>query len=280
VAGFLVGPHTPGFVADREVADQLAEVGIILLMFGVGLQFHLEELLAVRRIVVPGALAACLAATLMGTAVGVSAGWGVKAGLAFGLAISVSSTVVLLRVLSDAGDLHTRAGHVAVGWLVVEDLLTIFVLVVLPAAFARAGAVGGGPAGYLLLAIVLAVVKVGALGILVLYGGGRLIPWVLARAAATRSRELFTLSVLVLALGIAVASGSPWPRPRRSASRWPWARSSPGWSWGARSSACGRRPRRCRCAMRSPSCSSSRSGCSSTIATWRGRRASWPARWP
>jgi CPA2 family monovalent cation:H+ antiporter-2 len=156
--------------------------------------------------VVPGALAACLAATLMGTVVGVSAGWGVKAGLVFGLAISVSSTVVLLRVLADAGDLHTRAGHVAVGWLVVEDLLTIFVLVVLPAAFARAGAAGGGPAVYLLLAVVLAVVKVGVLAVLVLYGGGRLVPWVLARAAATRSRELFTLSVLVLALGIAVAS--------------------------------------------------------------------------
>jgi CPA2 family monovalent cation:H+ antiporter-2 len=205
-AGFLVGPHTPGFVADRELAGQLAEVGIILLMFGVGLQFHLEELLAVRKVVVPGAPAASLVATLLGTAVGLSAGWGASSGFVFGLAISVSSTVVLLRVLGDAGDLHTPAGHVAVGWLVVEDLLTVFVLVVLPAVFARDGAAAGGLAGHPLVAIVLSVVKVGALGVLVLYGGGRLIPWVLARAAATRSRELFTLTVLVLALGIAVAS--------------------------------------------------------------------------
>ena len=206
LAGFVVGPHTPGFVADRELAEQLAEVGIILLMFGVGLQFHLEELLAVRKVAVPGALAASLIATLLGAAVGLAAGWSLSAGVVFGLAISVASTVVLLRVLADAGDLHTRAGHVAVGWLVVEDLLTVFVLVLLPAVFGRGGATAGGPAGHPLLAVMLAVVKVGALVVLTLYGGGRLIPWLLARVAATRSRELFTLTVLVVALGIAVGS--------------------------------------------------------------------------
>jgi CPA2 family monovalent cation:H+ antiporter-2 len=206
LAGFVVGPRTPGFVADRALAGQLAEVGIILLMFGVGLQFHLEELLAVRRVVVPGALTGSLVATLLGTIVGLSAGWSLSAGFVFGLAISVSSTVVLSRVLADAGDLHTRAGHVAVGWLVVEDLLTVFVLVVLPAVFGRGDAAADGITGHPLLAVLVAIAKVAALVVLTVYGGGRLIPWVLARAAATRSRELFTLTVLVLALGIAVAS--------------------------------------------------------------------------
>ena len=147
-----------------------------------------------------------LTATLLGAAVGLAAGWGFSAGLVFGLAISVASTVVLLRVLADAGDLHTPAGHVAVGWLVVEDLLTVFVLVVLPAVLGGGGVETGGLAAHPLVAVPLAVAKVAALVVLVLYGGGRLIPWVLARAAATRSRELFTLTVLVLALGIAVGS--------------------------------------------------------------------------
>jgi monovalent cation:H+ antiporter-2, CPA2 family len=206
LAGFVVGPHTPGFVADRELAEQLAEVGIILLMFGVGLQFHLEELLAVRKVVVPGALGASLIATMLGTAIGLAAGWSLSAGVVFGLAISVASTVVLLRVLADAGDLHTRAGHVAVGWLVVEDLLTVLVLVVLPAVFGKGNVTAGGPAGHPIFGVMLAVAKVGALVVLTLYGGGRLIPWLLAHAAATRSRELFTLTVLVVALGIAVGS--------------------------------------------------------------------------
>src|SRR6516165_6277932 len=159
LAGVAVGPNTPGFHANPELAEQLSEIGVILLMFGVGLQFHLEELLAVRRIAVPGALAQSLAATLLGTAVGLAAGWGLAAGIVFGLAISVASTVVLLRVLADAGDLHTPAGHVAVGWLVVEDLLTIFVLVELPAVFGRGDAAAGGLAGHPLVAILLAVVK-------------------------------------------------------------------------------------------------------------------------
>lgn len=135
LAGIAVGPTTPGFVANREVADQLAEVGVILLMFGVGLQFHLKELLAVRRIAIPGAVFQSLVATVLGAVIARALGWDWTAGLVFGLAISVASTVVLVRVLADNNDLHTPTGHIAVGWLVVEDLFTVVVLVVLPALF-------------------------------------------------------------------------------------------------------------------------------------------------
>ena len=140
IAGLLVGPHTPGFVADRHMAEQLAEVGIILLMFGVGLQFHIEELVAVWRVAVPGALAQSIVATGLGMAVAHAFGWTFGAGLVFGIGLSVASTVVLIRVLSDNRDLHTRAGHIAVGWLVVEDLLTVLVLVMMPAIFAETAA--------------------------------------------------------------------------------------------------------------------------------------------
>ncbi|MBV8228338.1 MAG: cation:proton antiporter, partial [Planctomycetaceae bacterium] len=201
LAGLVVGPNTPGFVANRHLEDQLAEVGVILLMFGVGLQFHLEELLAVRRVAVPGAIGMSLVATLLGALVGVACGWGWSAGLVFGLALSVASTVVLMRVLADHGDLHTPAGHVAVGWLVVEDLFTVLVLVLLPAVFSSGVGVGG-----VALAVGLAVGKVAVMVALTFVLGNRLIPWLLERAAATRSRELFTLTVLVLALGIAVGS--------------------------------------------------------------------------
>src|SRR3954454_20216204 len=140
LAGLVVGPRTPGFIANKHLADQFAEVGVILLMFGVGLQFHLKELLAVRRVALPGAVAQSLAATLLGTLIGVTCGWAWSAGIVFGLAISVASTVVLLRVLVDNGDLHTPIGHIAVGWLVVEDLFTVLVLVMLPAIFSRGDA--------------------------------------------------------------------------------------------------------------------------------------------
>lgn len=201
LAGLVVGPYTPGFTANKHLADQLAEIGVILLMFGVGLQFHVQELLAVRRVAVPGALGRSLIATLLGALVGVSFGWGWPAGLVFGLALSIASTVVLMRVLADSGDLQTPAGHIAVGWLVVEDLLTVLVLVLLPAVFAP----GIGP-GEIAQAVVVALVKVAAMVGLTFFLGDRLIPWLLDRAAATRSRELFTLTVLVVALGIAVGS--------------------------------------------------------------------------
>src|SRR3954447_16794190 len=201
LAGFVVGPYTPGFIANKGLADQLAEIGVILLMFGVGLQFHVEELLAVRRVAVPGALGRSLVATGLGALVGVAHGWGWSAGIVFGLALSVASTVVLMRVLAESGDLQTPAGHTAVGWLVVEDLFTVLVLVLLPAVFAP-----GAGAGGVAVATGLAVLKLVAMVALTLVVGERLIPWLLDRVAATRSRELFTLTVLVLALGIAVGS--------------------------------------------------------------------------
>jgi CPA2 family monovalent cation:H+ antiporter-2 len=202
LAGVVVGPTTPGFVANRHLAEQFAEVGVILLMFGVGLQFHVEELLAVRKVALPGAAFRSLGATVLGTLVGLGAGWAWGASLVYGLALSIASTVVLIRVLAENHDLQTRAGRLAVGWLVVEDLFTVMVLVLLPAALGTEVAGAGGVA----MAIGLAIVKVAALIGLTSLAGERLIPWILGRVAATRSRELFTLTVLVLALGIAVGS--------------------------------------------------------------------------
>src|SRR5918911_1159210 len=132
LAGIAVGPNTPGFVANPELAEQLAEIGVILLMFGVGLQFHAEELLAVRRVAIPGAAAGIASATLLGAWAAWLLGWGWTSSLVFGLTLSVASTVVLVRVLSDNRQLHTSSGHIAVGWLVVEDLLTVIMLVLLP----------------------------------------------------------------------------------------------------------------------------------------------------
>jgi CPA2 family monovalent cation:H+ antiporter-2 len=202
LAGMVVGPHTPGFVADQQIAEQLAEIGVILLMFGVGLQFHIRELMAVRKVAVPGAIAQSLVATVLGAVVARGFGWSWGAGIVFGLALSVASTVVLVRVLSDNRDLHTPTGHIAVGWLVVEDIFTVVVLVILPALFIGTPA---GPGG-LVSATALALLKIALLVGIVLLVGGRAIPWLLDRVVATRSRELFTLTVLVLALGIAVGS--------------------------------------------------------------------------
>ncbi len=202
LAGIVVGPHTPGFVADPELAEQLAEIGVILLMFGVGLQFHFREFLAVRRVAVPGAVVQSLAATALGAVVFHGLGWSWPAGIVFGLAISVASTVVLTRVLSDNNELQTPIGHIAVGWLVVEDLFTVFVLVLLPAVFGS-DAMGTGA---LLAATGLAAVKIVALGAFTFVAGGWALPRLLTRIADTGSRELFTLSVLAIALSIAVGS--------------------------------------------------------------------------
>ncbi len=201
LAGTLVGPHTPGFVADAALAEQLAEIGVILLMFGVGLQFHLQELLAVKRVAIPGAIAQSAVATILGAALARGFGWDWSAGLIFGMALAVASTVVLIRVLSDANDLHTQAGHIAVGWLVVEDLFTVLALVLLPALFGEQAS--DAP---LWLAPVTTAVKVIALVAFTALVGARVIPRVLDKVADTRSRELFTLTVLVIALGIAVGS--------------------------------------------------------------------------
>lgn len=202
LAGIAVGGHTPGFVADHAMAEQFAEIGVILLMFGVGLQFHAKELLDVRRVAIPGAVCQSVVATLLSCLVARWLGWSWSAGIVFGFAVSVASTVVLLRVLVDNNELHTPTGHIAVGWLVVEDIFTVFLMVILPVLFG-AGAVGSGS---LPLSIGLAIVKITILVVLTFYVGGRLIPWFLEHVATTRSRELFTLTVLVLALGIAVGS--------------------------------------------------------------------------
>ena len=201
LAGVAVGPNTPGFVANTHLAEQLAEVGVILLMFGVGLQFHVEELLAVRRVAVPGAVAQSVVATVLGAMLVQAFGWSTPSGIVFGIALSVASTVVLIRVLADNNELHTRTGHIAVGWLVVEDLFTVIALVVLPLLFAREGASRG-----LGIALLLTGVKVAALVAFTALVGPRVIPRVLDHVARTHSRELFTLTVLVIALGIAVGS--------------------------------------------------------------------------
>jgi CPA2 family monovalent cation:H+ antiporter-2 len=201
LAGTLVGPHTPGFVANAEIATQLAEVGVILLMFGVGLQLHVEELLAVKRVAIPGAIAQSLVATALGAWIGHSFGWSWSAGIVFGMALSVASTVVLIRVLSDNRDLHTPTGHIAIGWLVVEDLFTVVALVLMPVLFG-----GGESRTGLGSALALTTLKVGGLVLFTVVVGNRVIPRALDHVAATASRELFTLTVLVIALGIAVGS--------------------------------------------------------------------------
>lgn len=201
LAGLAVGPYTPGFVADAALAEQLAEVGVILLMFGVGLQFHVEELFAVRGVAIPGAVAQSGVATILGALLARAVGWSWSSGIVFGVALSVASTVVLIRVLADNNHLHTRAGHIAVGWLVVEDILTVVALVVLPTLLTREGSDQG-----LGSALLLTAAKIAVLVVFTAVVSTRLIPRVLDHVAGTRSRELFTLTVLVIALGIAVGS--------------------------------------------------------------------------
>lgn len=203
LAGVLVGPYTPGFVADKHLADQLAEVGVILLMFGVGLHFHLQDLLAVRTVAIAGAIGQSTLATLLGAAVARAFGWDGAAGLVFGLALSVASTVVLTRVLADNDALQSPTGRIAIGWLVMEDVCTVFVLVLLPVV-AVASAAAHAPS--VPVAVAWATLKLAAFVACMGVAGGRGIPWVLTTVAATHSRELFTLSVLAITLGIAVGA--------------------------------------------------------------------------
>ena len=210
LAGVLVGPFTPGYVADQELAPQLAEIGVILLMFGVGLHFSLKDLLAVKTIAIPGAVVQIAAATVMGLGLAVALGWSVGAGLVFGLALSVASTVVLLRALQERRLIETGRGKIAVGWLIVEDLAMVLALVLLPAV---AGMLGGeAPAGQgsggVLTAFAITIGKVVAFVALMLIVGRRVIPWILHRVAHTGSRELFRLGVLAIALGVAFGSAA------------------------------------------------------------------------
>lgn len=204
LAGILVGPFTPGYVADNDIATQFAEIGVILLMFGVGLHFHLKDLLAVRKVAIPGALVQIAVATVLGAVITHMFGWSWPAGIVFGMAISVASTVVLTRVLADNRALHTPSGHIAIGWLIVEDLFTILVLVLLPALFASGGEESSGSS--VAMTLVWALAKLTALVGFALIAGQRIIPWFLGYVARTGARDLFTLAVLVLALGIAVGS--------------------------------------------------------------------------
>jgi len=207
LAGVLVGPATPGFVADAALAAELAEIGVILLMFGVGLHFSLKDLLKVKAIAIPGAIGQITFATLLGMALAWAMGWSVGAGLVFGLALSVASTVVLLRALQERRLVETERGRIAVGWLIVEDLAMVLALVLLPAmASLLEPAENGAPAltaGDIAQTLALTLGKVGGFIAFMLVVGRRVIPWALHYMAHTGSRELFRLAVLAIALGVA-----------------------------------------------------------------------------
>ena len=202
IAGVMVGPFTPGVVVNRAIAEQFAEIGVILLLFGIGLRFNLKELIAVWRVAIPGALIQSTLSTLALASILHLLGWNWTSGLILGMAISVASTVVMALVLAKWHDLHAKIGHIAIGWTVVEDILTVALLLLLPLLFSQSASVELS-IGWLLG---LAGIKILALVGLVIVLGTWVIPWALEHIAKTRSHELFTLAVLVLAVGIAVGS--------------------------------------------------------------------------
>ena len=209
LAGVIVGPFTPGYVADQGLATELAEIGVILLMFGVGLHFSLKDLMSVRAIAIPGALVQMTVATLLGMGLGHLLGWSLLSGLVFGLALSVASTVVLLRALQERRIVQTDRGRIAVGWLIVEDLAMVLALVLLPALAGGLGqAADSPPLAAWLLPLGMTILKVTAFVALMLVIGRRVIPWLLHWTAHTGSRELFRLAVLVVALGVAFGAAS------------------------------------------------------------------------
>ena len=208
IAGIVIGPATPGFVADIELSAQLAEIGVMLLMFGVGLHFSLNDLLAVRRIALPGAVVQITVATLLGIAITSLWGWSLASGIVFGLALSVASTVVLLKALESRGVLETVNGHIAVGWLVVEDLVTVLVLVLLPPLSLWLGSNAQVGDRSLLTTLAFTLGQVAVFIALMLVVGRRVFPWLLWQVAGTGSRELFTLCVVAAALGIAYGSAA------------------------------------------------------------------------
>ena len=203
LAGIVVGPFTPGFSADTHIAEQLAEIGVILLMFGVGIHFSLRDLVAVWRIAVPGAIVQIAVATALGAALAHFWGWPIGAAVVFGIALSVASTVVLLRALEAQGTLREEAGRIAIGWLIVEDLLMVLAMVLLPALAATSES-----SAALWLDLVWTLGKVAAFIALMLIVGARALPWLLDQAARTGSRELFTLAVVAAALGIAFGAAA------------------------------------------------------------------------
>jgi CPA2 family monovalent cation:H+ antiporter-2 len=206
LAGIAIGPFTPGFVADQNIASELAEIGVILLMFGVGLHFSLADLLSVKAIAIPGAFAQIACATLLGMGLGLWLGWSIEGALVFGLALSVASTVVLLRALQERRLVETERGRIAVGWLIVEDIAMVLTLVLLPAlSGALEGNAGAAPLD-IAVALGTTVAKIAAFVGIMLIVGKRLIPGILHYMAHTGSRELFRLSVLVVALGAAYAA--------------------------------------------------------------------------
>ncbi|MDF0700382.1 cation:proton antiporter [Rhizobium sp. MC63] len=214
LAGILMGPFTPGFVADTALAGQLAEMGVILLMFGVGLHFSASDLLAVRGLAVPGAIGRIILATLLGIGLCKLWGWSLGAGLVFGLSLSVASTVVLLKALEERNLVNAPSGRVAVGWLIVEDLVMVLALVMLPALAELLGGHSVDTTNHglgelpLALTIGLTLLKVAAFTAMAIFLGPRIVPWLLTMIARTGSRELFTLTVLAIALGIAFGSAA------------------------------------------------------------------------
>ncbi|GAB7193733.1 hypothetical protein OS31_10410 [Dickeya oryzae] len=202
VAGVMVGPFTPGFVADTQLAPEIAELGVILLMFGVGLHFSLRDLMAVKSIAIPGAVAQIVMATLLGVGLSSILGWSLPEGLVFGLCLSTASTVVLLRALEERQLIDSQRGQIAIGWLIVEDLAMVLTLVLLP-AFADMLKTDTANTSKLLQDLAITLGKVVAFITLMVVVGRRVVPWVLAKSASTGSRELFTLAVLAMALGIA-----------------------------------------------------------------------------
>lgn len=201
-AGVLAGPFTPGFVADTKLSLELAEIGVILLMFGVGLHFSLKDLLAVKHIAIPGAVAQIAVATILGIGLSHMLGWDLTSGLVFGLCLSTASTVVLLRALEERQLIDSQRGQIAIGWLIVEDLAMVLTLVLLP-AFGNMMGNENASTGQLFTELAITIGKVIAFITLMVVVGRRVVPWILAKTASTGSRELFTLSVLALAMGIA-----------------------------------------------------------------------------
>ncbi|MGY0652298.1 YbaL family putative K(+) efflux transporter [Luteimonas sp. A537] len=208
VAGILAGPFTPGFVGDQELAPQLAEIGVILLMFGVGLHFSIRDLMAVKHIAIPGAVVQISVATLLGWGLAAALGWPTLQGIVFGFSLATASTVVLLRAMEQRRLLDSTRGRIAVGWLIVEDLACVLALVLMPAVASVFGNAGGEPvsAGRLTIEIGKTLVQVALFVAVMLVVGRRVIPWMLERTAGTGSRELFTLAVLSIALGVALGS--------------------------------------------------------------------------